>query len=262
MAQINSDINYDSSIIFSGNLAIYDSTTDTEYVEGDELFTEIDNSLEFAILDELDSIWSLYNRKGDEIDLYPFDSDDILCYVNIENGNSNQNGLSWNRAYNDLQDCLDLLASTGGEIWVKGGIEPYIPLSIPFIKQGIQARHRSFYIYANTRIYGGFGGSETSRESRDFDTYPTTLSGNYSSSEGRVDNIILAEDNVLIDGFIFQEAGCENISESNSGTGIYYTSTNINSSIIIVNSIFIQLCSTGVGKYTLYTFKSYKQINL
>ena len=241
----NSEITATGSINFGSNIAREDSSSNEIYSESEFIYDSVDDTLfsNQQLIEQLDELWTLYKNKGDEIDLIPFDDNDFPCYVDIDNVNSNQDGTSWNNAYDNLQNCLNKLALDGGEIWVKSGI--YVPTTIPSIKQSAGLRRsidRSFQMYSNIRMYGGFNGDETSRDQRDFDNHPTRLSGDLGT-DGLVNNILIAADDVLIDGFIFESAGCDNITESNAGTGIQA----INADITILNSIFYKLCASSVG---------------
>lgn len=70
--------------------------------------------------------------------------------------NSANDGTTWNRAFLDLQDALDI-ASVGDQIWVADGT--YKPsLRRP---NDTDARHVTFYIPPGRRVYGGFLGVST-----------------------------------------------------------------------------------------------------
>lgn len=87
------------------------------------------------------------------------------------------NGTSWVDAFPSLQSALDA-AALGDEIWVAHGTywpttlkDPMDPLSATFqLKNGIS-------------IYGGFGGTETSLESRDWKTNISILSGDIDHND-------------------------------------------------------------------------------
>src|SRR4051812_6008237 len=72
-------------------------------------------------------------------------------------------GASWATAFPSLQQGL-AAAGSGDEVWVAGGV--YHPAARPtFPTEGRQA---SFVLKAGVAIYGGFAGSETSKDQRDF----------------------------------------------------------------------------------------------
>ena len=177
-ATINSQITTSSGNTFSSNTANADSSTNDQYDEADFEYDSLDDTLSYDISSELSSLYSTYiGIDNSEIDIYPFNNGNDLCYVNIDNINSNQNGNTWNTAYNDLQDCLDDLSISGGEIWVASGT--YIPTQIPQwkIDSGKSGNmHKSFILYDDIKIYGGFDATETNRDDRNWRDNPTYLS--------------------------------------------------------------------------------------
>ena len=230
-------------------------------------YYEIDTNLTMDILSYLKEIWDKYqNLPSDETDLYPSSSGNSeVCYVDGDNSaDATPTGSTWNKAYTHIQDCINKLAenSNGGEIWVKAG--NYTPTEVPEWKQKVHktaAIHQSFIMYENIRMYGGFNGSESSRNERNFYENPTYLSCDLGSEY--CEQIVNAADNSLIDGFIFIKAQWNNNDNrrrladgdslsvgsvlsstgGNSGSGIYSNSTTIS----VVNSIFYKLFSSGKG---------------
>eukprot|EP01084_Bolivina_argentea_P294504 506737_1 len=254
-------VNSESVIIstkFASNIANKDITTNDVYNETELVFENIDTNLTFDLITEMNEIYDNWIEM--QIDLYPYNNADDLCFVDIDNMNSNKDGNSWNTAYNTLQECLNKLNVNGGEIWVKTGT--YTPTEVSDWKQRIgktSISHYSFVLYDNTRIYGGFDGTEITRDERNFSKNPTYLSCEIGSNI-QCNQIVNAADNTLIDGFIFINAGAGNSkrrrlansvtiedilssTKDNSGSGIYSNSTNIN----IVNSIFYKLFTSGKG---------------
>ena len=120
--------------------------------------------------------------------------------------------------------------------------------------------HLSFEMYDNIRMYGGFDGTETSRDERNWRDNPTYLSCQINSNI-QCNQIVNSADGTLIDGFIFEDAGRGNLNNrrrmanslsvsivlsstaSNPGSGVYSNSTTVS----VVNSIFHKLLSTGKG---------------
>ncbi|NIV28739.1 MAG: hypothetical protein GWN58_04235, partial [Anaerolineae bacterium] len=84
----------------------------------------------------------------------------------------------WENACN-LQTALGQ-AEDGDEIWVAEGV--YYPGS------GSDPRTITFQLESGVEIYGGFDGTETQREERDWESHPTILSGD------------LDQDGILDDG--------------------------------------------------------------
>lgn len=88
-------------------------------------------------------------------------------YVNA-GASGAETGEDWVNAYTDLQDALAYGAGT--EIWVASGV--YVPTADP------SDRSASFILGRGKLLFGGFSGTETQRDQRDWESNPTVLSGN------------------------------------------------------------------------------------
>ncbi|MDI9370372.1 MAG: right-handed parallel beta-helix repeat-containing protein [Synergistaceae bacterium] len=106
-------------------------------------------------------------------------SEGAVVYVNSVASGTND-GTSWADAFVRLQDGL-AAASNGDEVWVAAGV--YKPTT------GTD-RYKSFAMKTGVAIFGGFSGSETSREQRDWESNETVLSGNIGDPEDHADNSI------------------------------------------------------------------------
>jgi predicted outer membrane repeat protein len=129
-----------------------------------------------------------------------------IYYVSPNDGNDIFDGLSWPSAKSTLTAAVN--ASTcGDEIWVAAAT--YKPTSPTGAGYGPRDKH--FTMKNGVRIYGGFAGSETSRDQRDWKSNITVLSGDLDSSGGISDgdayhvfynSTQLALDNsAVLDGF-------------------------------------------------------------
>ncbi len=83
--------------------------------------------------------------------------------VNGASTAANPDGLTWETAFPTLQAAADH-SGYGGEIWVAGGT--YVSESGQVVK-----------LLPATSVYGGFAGTESDREQRDWAANPTTLDG-------------------------------------------------------------------------------------
>ena len=96
-------------------------------------------------------------------------------------------GSSWIDAFDDLQDALDV-AAPGDEIWVVAG--RYVP-SRPFCAEPLCV---AFSLLAGVSLFGGFAGSEDSRNERDIRADTTVLDGDLlgddTATEGRSENAV------------------------------------------------------------------------
>ena len=82
------------------------------------------------------------------------------------------NGASWATAFKYLQDGL-AAASDGTDIWVAQGT--YYPDEGAGITPDDRAA--TFRLKSHVAIYGGFVGTETSLDQRDWEAHPSVLSG-------------------------------------------------------------------------------------
>lgn len=142
-------------------------------------------------------------------------------YVDADATGDN-NGTSWANAYTDLQDAL-LDAGNGDEIWVAAGT--YKPASIG------GDRGVSFQMVAGVAMYGGFNGTESSRDARDPDANETILSGDLDGDDiGDVpdnDNSyhvvygMGADTSTILDGFTITGGNANGGGEFDNGGGMY-----------------------------------------
>ncbi|HSH53344.1 MAG TPA: right-handed parallel beta-helix repeat-containing protein, partial [Bacteroidales bacterium] len=117
-----------------------------------------------------------------------------IVYVNQSASGSN-NGTSWADAYTNLQDALTS-ASVGDELWVAAGT--YKPT-------GTTDRNVSFVLLQDLGLYGGFNGTETNREERDWRANETILSGDIGAVGDSTDNsyhvVLGSNPGATLDGF-------------------------------------------------------------
>lgn len=150
----------------------------------------------------------------------------------------NNDGNSWSDAYTSLKDATDFATVNGDEIWIAKGT--YTP--------DASDRTASFNIKADISLYGGFLGTETQVEQRDFKVNKTIVSGDLNANDDaninfvnttRDDNsfnIIVLDavaKNVVLDGFTISggHATATNSSDPanhKKGAAIYKGSDGIN----------------------------------
>jgi hypothetical protein len=99
-------------------------------------------------------------------------SGEILCVKHDAAGSND--GSSWQGAYTDLQDAL-AVAQTGDEIWVAEGL--YYPTSDAI------NRTATFELQEGVALYGGFAGTETERDQRDWEDNVTVPSGDIDGND-------------------------------------------------------------------------------
>lgn len=162
-------------------------------------------------------------------------------YVNM-NASGQDDGSSWENAYTNLDSAL--AKTTNGEIWIAAGTYRH--------NGSAPDSFKTFYVGSDVDLYGGFAGTEVSKDQRDLNNNTTLLTADFNADDiaGRFDT--LREDNsyhvmtidsfimspVIIDGLTFSGGNTNNntnLSQYNRrGGGIYTWST-----IEVNNCIFI-----------------------
>lgn len=136
-------------------------------------------------------------------------------------------GLSWADAYPTLQDALAVPLCPGGQIWVAAGT--YYPDEGN--GQTNNNRDATFQLRNKVAIYGGFNGTETSLDQRNWQTNTTILSGDLDQNDGtgsptgnNAFNVVRANDtyNAILDGFTIQNglANQTGVFNRQNGAGI------------------------------------------
>ena len=150
-----------------------------------------------------------------------------IIYVNTAAIGTND-GSSWQNAYKDFQDALQIAKKTDA-IWIAKGT--YFPTKT-------NDRSISYDMKNGVSIYGGFEGNETSAAKRDFEKNRTILSGNIGNTMDSLDNsyrlvnAIDIQDVTYLDG-VEIAYGNANLSSNTalttnkglSGAGLYVTTT-------------------------------------
>lgn len=126
--------------------------------------------------------------------VYPYfetSPDHLVIYVNCYAKGAN-NGTSWRDAYTDLQSAL-AAAQPGQIIWVAKGI--YRPTAD--LSDLESARAVSFVIPNGIAIYGGFEGTETALDQRDWERNRTILSGDLEDNDRHIDGVVISADGII-----------------------------------------------------------------
>lgn len=98
-----------------------------------------------------------------------------------------ENGTSWADAFTDLEPALQI-ALSGTQIWVAEGV--YIPSNQ---RDPWELRSKTFLLPNGVSIYGGFAGTETTLDQRDWNQNPTILSGDLEEDDENGDGNFIAE---------------------------------------------------------------------
>ncbi len=133
-------------------------------------------------------------------------------------------GLSWATAFNDLDAALDVAT----EVWIAEGV--YLPTRRQDLSD---PRSATFKMQANTTLFGGFAGTETSVDQRVRDGYgllvhETILSGDLGVDDDLTDNaytVVYANsrENLVLDGLTVTEgyANGDGPTQYDTGGGVF-----------------------------------------
>ena len=137
-------------------------------------------------------------------------------------------GQSWDTAFHKVQDGINASIS-GDDIWVAAGT--YVENVV--MKDGVA-------------LYGGFSGTETSRDQRDWTANRTILDGNKQGCVIKIQNC--PSSTTRVDGFTIRNGtGTASGGANTAGGGIYCTSS---SPVIADNLIRDNSATNGAGIYT------------
>ncbi|GAB5417526.1 MAG: hypothetical protein Crog4KO_07980 [Crocinitomicaceae bacterium] len=157
-----------------------------------------------------DDITGYYRTTDPDIGAYELNQGISLFYVD-KNASGNETGENWTDALTDFQEALDRTCE-GDTIWVAEG------------------NYFGTYTWPDDKelvVLGGFDGTETSEDQRDWEANVTRLDANYS---GRVLYTSSLSNNAIFDGFTIRRGDLT----ADNGGGMY----NLNSSLNVLNTIF------------------------
>ncbi len=144
-----------------------------------------------------------------------------IIYVNHA-ANGLNDGTSWLNAFIDLQDALEH-SSNGDSLWIAQGT--YYPTDT-------DDRTIAFEMRDGLAIYGGFNGTESSLNQRDWELYPTILSGNVNPNNKSLTVVLIDEtvNTLRIDGISIQDGDADIFDgdfegSSVNGGGVFITSS-------------------------------------
>ncbi|MBP7431881.1 MAG: right-handed parallel beta-helix repeat-containing protein, partial [Candidatus Hydrogenedentes bacterium] len=149
-----------------------------------------------------------------------------IWYVDIDNTSGNEDGTSWATAYRSIQDAVnDADAHGGGEVWVAEGA--YTAVFDPVLT-----------MVENVHLYGGFRGTETTRDQRDWTAHVSAIDGQDTR------RCVKGADNVTLDGFTLRHG------KATDGGGMY----NDSCSPTVTNCTFTGNSASwyGGGMYNRY----------
>lgn len=135
-------------------------------------------------------------------------------------------GTSWTNAFPDLQDAIDSAVGDGEDsLFVKAGT--YYPPRTNFGSSAPNLiRARTFYNSVDVRLFGGFAGTETALDQRNWRLNETILSGDLGVPGDDTDNAfhcLKFEGGSVseVNGFIIRHGRATGRGTSRSGAGVY-----------------------------------------
>lgn len=148
------------------------------------------------------------------------------------------NGASWADAFTNLHDAL-AAAQPGDEVWVAQGL--YRPTSGT-------SRDVYFQQKSQTRLYGGFAGTENTLAERNWQQHPSVIDGDIGVPGDSTDNsttllyLLAPAPGTVIDGFTFQyglaNVGISQFTPGNCGGAVYITAGTSTAYPLFQNCIF------------------------
>ncbi|MFZ5820637.1 MAG: choice-of-anchor Q domain-containing protein [Chloroflexota bacterium] len=135
-----------------------------------------------------------------------------------------------------LQTALGM-SGPANPVWVMAGTYKTAPLPV---------RTATFQLRENAAVYGGFAGTETSLDQRDFETNVTILSGFLNSAQGDSYHVVKGANGAILDGFTITSGQADGEYPNYRGGGMYNDSV----SLTLRNIIFLDNTATyGGGLY-------------
>jgi hypothetical protein len=155
-------------------------------------------------------------------------ADAAVRYVKSDATGAN-NGTSWVNAYRELVSAISA-AQSGDEIWIAGGI--YYPDFDATTDTHTGSRTLRFELKTNVKLFGGFAGTETSRDQRNWATNRTILSGDIGQRGVFADNTqslafaLQGASGILVEGIVFAGGNASlpeggNINIGGTGGAVY-----------------------------------------
>ena len=165
---------------------------------------------------------------------------------------ANQDGLSWSTAYADIQPAIEkAYAAGGGEVWVAAGTYNEARESYPHGHDGDwEWNTASVVMRPGVHVYGGFDGTETDRDQRDWDQSETVIDGSTALlGTGPARHVVLGSDLATLDGFRVSGGQARGGDQRSNGGGVY----NGGAAPVVANCIFTNNSAAGDGG-AVYTY--------
>ena len=168
-----------------------------------------------------------------------------ILYVKADATGVN-NGASWADAFTGLQPAIDA-SKKDGQVWVAAGT--YKPTKE---QGGTGERFKSFSLKTRVSVYGGFVGTETNLNERNWETNVTICSGDIGVVDDSTDNCyhvfyhtaeMLLGNRAVLDGFTVTGGNADGADPHCYGGGMY----NKQSRPTINNCVFVKNSASNYG---------------
>jgi hypothetical protein len=236
-------ITNDRTLIFSGSAEAGSTVTLTRVGTGEIGTTTADSngvwSFDYTTTSLQDGSYSFTATASDTLGNTSASSSPFVVtvqrmdwFVNDDASGANT-GASWADAFTSLQSAL-AVAESGDQIWVAAGA--YTPTTTT-------DRTASFTLTSGVAMYGGFAGTETQLNERNWTTNVTILSGDLNGNDSSFTNnaensyhVVVGATGATLDGFTITGGNANGSDPYNKGGGIYNASANPTLSNLIVTS--------------------------
>ena len=102
------------------------------------------------------------------------------------------NGTTWDGAFNTIQPAIDAaFAAGGGEVWVTRGVYDEVRLTLS----------GALSMAPGVQVYGGFIGTETARDERDWEANATRIDGSQARAGSSAYHVVVGAEDAMLDGF-------------------------------------------------------------
>ena len=164
-----------------------------------------------------------------------------VVYVDMDNTSGIEDGLTWPTAFAEIQDGIDA-AVAGDEVWVAEGIYDEVRTSILYDPPTDTG---SLLLKAEVALYGGFLGTESNRDERNWTIHKTIIDGAVSRSGAPAYHVVYGAENVLLDGFTIRggKSDLPPIIQVGTGGGI----RSISDGLTIINCVIRDNIGNGTG---------------
>ena len=164
------------------------------------------------------------------------------------------NGASWDQAFGDPQEAIELAAVNDNysQVWVAAGT--YKPIGHPNTS-GFRTREAHFSLRNGVAVYGGFAGNETELLQRDYEINQTIFSGDIGVVGDNSDNVYTVflhpegsnlDESALLNGVIITEGNANGEYPYDQSGGMY----NLNSGPTLTNVTISNNTRRGIHNYS------------